>query len=299
MRKRSKDIALFRSLLIVFLLNLASVHAVSASEKVFMWKIDSPKATVYILGTVHMMAKEMYPLDSRIESAFKKSDAYALEFNIDDVTKIQMDTMLSDISYRGDDTIRDHISTGTYKALQKKFSEYGLPFENMLKFRPWFLAITIETIEYQKLGLDPRYGIDKYLLQRAEGNKSIIELESFDSQMDLFRNMQEKDQELFLMYTLNDIDTSAKDMDVLLKAWFEGDANTVEKLMFAPLRENRQLLRIYEELFYERNLNMTDKIVKMLAQKGTYFVAVGAGHLVGSRGIIELLTHKGYTVTQQ
>ena len=299
MRKRSKDIALFRSLLIVFLLNLASVHAVSASEKVFMWKIDSPKATVYILGTVHMMAKEMYPLDSRIESAFKKSDAYALEFNIDDVTKIQMDTMLSDISYRGDDTIRDHISTGTYKALQKKFSEYGLPFENMLKFRPWFLAITIETIEYQKLGLDPRYGIDKYLLQRAEGNKSIIELESFDSQMDLFRNMQEKDQELFLMYTLNDIETSAKVMDVLLKAWFEGDANTVEKLMFAPLRENRQLLRIYEELFYERNLNMTDKIVKMLAQKGTYFVAVGAGHLVGSRGIIELLTHKGYTVTQQ
>ncbi|MGO9379151.1 MAG: TraB/GumN family protein [Dissulfurispiraceae bacterium] len=299
MRKRSKDIALFRSLLIVFLLNLASVHAVSASEKVFMWKIDSPKATVYILGTVHMMAKEMYPLDSRIENAFKKSDAYALEFNIDDVTKIQMDTMLSDISYRGDDTIRDHISTGTYKTLQKKFSEYGLPFENMLKFRPWFLAITIETIEYQKLGLDPRYGIDKYLLQRAEGNKSIIELESFDSQMDLFRNMQEKDQELFLMYTLNDIETSAKVMDVLLKAWFEGDANTVEKLMFAPLRENRQLLRIYEELFYERNLNMTDKIVKMLAQKGTYFVAVGAGHLVGSRGIIELLTHKGYTVTQQ
>ena len=69
--------------------------------------------------------------------------------------------------------------------------------------------------------------------------------------------------------------------------------------MFDPPKEDRQLSRIYEKLFYERNRNMTDKIIKMLAQKGTYFVAVGAGHLVGKQGIIELLSHKGYAVHQQ
>jgi hypothetical protein len=177
--------------------------------------------------------------------------------------------------------------------------EYGFPSEYMTKFRPWFLAITIETLEYQKLGLDPRYGIDKYFLQQAEGKKSIIELESFDSQMDLFRTMTEKDQELFLVYTLNDIEDGRKNLDILMTAWSDGDSKIMEKMMFDPLKEDRQLSRIYEKLFYERNRNMTDKIIKMLAQKGTYFVAVGAGHLVGKQGIIELLSHKGYAVRQQ
>ena len=298
-KRLNNDIAALRCLVVVLFINLIASQVVSAGERVFMWKVDSPKATAYILGTVHMMKKEMYPLDSRIENAFKRSDAYALEFNIDDVTNIQMGTILSDVSYGGGDTIQKHISKETYDTLQKKFVEYGFPIEYMTKFRPWFLAITIETLEYQKLGLDPRYGIDKYFLQQAEGKKSIIELESFDSQMDLFRTMTEKDQELFLVYTLNDIEDGRKNLDILMTAWSDGDSKIMEKMMFDPLKEDRQLSRIYEKLFYERNRNMTDKIIKMLAQKGTYFVAVGAGHLVGKQGIIELLSHKGYAVRQQ
>src|ERR1700690_87242 len=299
MTKRLNNVSAFRCLIVVLFINLIASQTVSAGERVFMWKVDSPKATAYILGTVHMMRKEMYPLDSRIENAFKRSDAYALEFNIDDVTNLQMGTILSDVSYGGDDTIQKHISKETYDTLQKKFVEYGFPIEYMTKFRPWFLAITIETLEYQKLGLDPRYGIDKYFLQQAEGNKSIIELESFDSQMDLFRTMTEKDQELFLIYTLNDIEDGGKNLDVLMTAGSDGDSKIMEKVRCDPLKEDRRLSRIYEKLFYERNRNMTEKIVKMLAKKGTYFVAVGAGHLIGRQGIIELLSHKGYVVRQQ
>ena len=299
MTKRLNNVSALRCLIVVLFINLIASQAVSAGERVFMWKVDSPKATAYILGTVHMMRKEMYPLDSRIEDAFKRSDAYALEFNIDDVTNIQMGTILSDVSYGGGDTIQKHISKETYDTLQKKFAEYGFPIEYMTKVRPWFLAVTVETLEYQKLGLDPRYGLDKYFLKKAEGSKPVIELESFDSQMELFRTMSEKDQELFLVYTLNDVEGDRKNIDVLMAAWSAGDSKIMEKMMFDHLKEDRQLSRIYEKLFYERNRNMTDKIIKMLAQKGTYFVAVGAGHLVGKQGIIELLSHKGYAVRQQ
>jgi uncharacterized protein YbaP (TraB family) len=299
MNNRALDLQTLRGIFIVLLLNLFAVQGACAGERVFMWKVESPKATAYILGTVHMMKKEMYPLDSRIENAFARSDSYALEFNIDDVTNIQMGTMLSDVSYGGDDTIQKHISKETYDTLQKKFAEYGFPFEYMTKFRPWLLAVMVEMFEYQKLGLDPRYGLDKYFLQKAEGSKPVIELESFDSQMELFRTMSEKDQELFLVYTLNDIEDSRKNIDILMKAWSDGDSKIMEKMMFDHLKEDRHLSRIYEKLFYDRNRNMTDKIVKMLAQKGTYFVAVGAGHLIGERGIIELLSHKGYAVRQQ
>lgn len=299
MTKALRDIFVIPCFVLVIVYSLLEVHVASAGERVFMWKVESPQATAYVLGTVHMMKQELYPLDSRIDNAFKRADAYALEFNIEDVTRIQMDNMLADSSYAGDDNIKKHISEETYYALKQRLAEYGFPVEYMMKFRPWFLAITIETLEYQKLGLDPQYGIDKHFLKMAEGNKPIIELESLDSQMDFFKTMTEKDQELFLVYTMHGIDASAKNLDIMLRAWSDGNSNTLEKLMFDPLRENRQLSGIYEKLFYERNRKMTDKIEQMLTRKGTYFIAVGAAHLVGSQGIIQLLTLKGYAVMQQ
>jgi uncharacterized protein YbaP (TraB family) len=299
MIKRAGTYSLRLVFLLLFLISLVPARAVSAGDHVFMWKVDSPKATVYILGTIHMMKKEMYPLDKRIENAFGKSDAYALEFNIDDNEKVRLDTLINDINYTGDDSIRKHISLKTYDSLREKFVGYGLPAEYMDKFKPWFLALMIESLEYQKLGLDPEYGLDKHFLRKAEGSKSIIELESFDSQMDLFRTMSDTDQELLLIYTLKDMDDSGKNMDAMLDAWSSGDFETIARLVNDPLKEDHRLSGIYEKLFFDRNRNMTGKIVEMLSRKGTYFVAVGAGHLVGSRGIIEMLSRQGYQVIQQ
>lgn len=75
MTKRSNYISVLRCIIVVLFISLIAGQSVSAGERVFMWKVDSPRATAYVLGTVHMMKKEMYPLDSRIENAFKKADA--------------------------------------------------------------------------------------------------------------------------------------------------------------------------------------------------------------------------------
>jgi len=69
--------------------------------------------------------------------------------------------------------------------------------------------------------------------------------------------------------------------------------------MFEHDRDDPRLSRLYESLFYERNRKMADKIEKMLAGRGTYFVAVGAGHLVGRQGIIDILSRRGFSVRQQ
>lgn len=296
---RCREFRAVRTLFIaVFIISL-TVQAAFAGDKVFMWKVESPQATAYILGTVHMMKKEMYPLDARIRNAFEKSGTYALEFDINEITTSQTASLLTDIIYSGGDTIRDHLSRETFELAQKKFAEYGLPFDQMVKFRPWFLAVTIEMLAYEKLGLDPQYGIEIYFLQKAEGVKEIVELESFDSQMQLFRSMPDRDQELFLIYTLKDIDTIEKNMDYFLRVWSEGNAGEMERLIFRYAEEDPRLSQIYELFFYERNRNMADKIEKMLGKKCTYFVAVGAGHLVGKQGIIDLLARKGYSVRQQ
>ena len=226
---RRSGFFLILSLIFPSLLNIIVVHTVNAGDKVFMWKVESQQATAYLLGTIHMFRAEMYPLDVRIQNAFLRADAYVMEFNINEVEASQKDTMMTDMLYRGEDNIGNHVSRETVDLAQKKLEANGMPFKMMSRFKPWFLAATIEMTEYQKLGFDPQYGIDKYFLQKAEGNKTIIELESFDSQMELFNAMSDRDQELFLIYSLKEVDDSKKNLEVLLKAWTEGDFKAMDK----------------------------------------------------------------------
>ncbi len=293
-----REYRLLRGLIIIILLNLFAVQAGYAGDKVFMWKVQSKQATAYILGTIHMMKKEMYPLDKRIETAFRKSGTYALEVNINDTGLLQKDFM-SDLIYSGDDNLRNHISNETLELAREKIEEAGLPFELMSKFKPWFLAVSIEMLEYQKLGLDPRYGIDQYFLNKADGTKEIVELESFDSQMDIFRSMSESDQEMFLVYSLKEADGSKRNIDILLNAWSRGDARTVERLMFEHSGDDPRLSSFYEKMFFKRNRDMAEKIAGLLSARGNYFIAVGAGHLVGKQGIIDILSRRGFSVRQQ
>jgi len=158
--------------------------------------------------------------------------------------------------------------------------------------------MTLVALESLKLGFDPNYGIDKYFLSKAEGKKKILELESLDYQIDLLSHFSDKEQELFLIYTLKDLNIMEQELDKLTQAWTTGDTKGMESILTRSVSEDKRLSPIFEKLIYERNRKMVSKIEDLLRTKETYFVIVGAGHLVGNRGIIEVLKGKGYFVEQ-
>jgi uncharacterized protein YbaP (TraB family) len=84
----------------------------------------------------------------------------------------------------------------------------------------------------------------------------------------------------------------------LTQAWTSGDTKAMESILTKSVSEDGRLAFILEKLVYERNRKMVSKIEDYLKEKETYFVMVGAGHLVGDRGIIEILKGKGYLVEQ-
>jgi len=65
------------------------------------------------------------------------------------------------------------------------------------------------------------------------------------------------------------------------------------------MREQPEILPIYEKLFFSRNRNMADQIERLLKEKKRPFVVIGAGHLLGKDGVVEILRRKGYRVEQQ
>ncbi|OGW38873.1 MAG: hypothetical protein A2Y97_12150 [Nitrospirae bacterium RBG_13_39_12] len=287
-------------ILILILLNsfVYTKDAFSQNQKNFIWKVQSETGTVYVLGSIHFLKKEFYPLNKQIEDAFDKSKFLVVEANINDLGKVDIEKLLGSAFYKDEETLKKHISRETYELVKKESERIGIPLEFFNKQKPWFLALTLSSLEMVNLGFDPNYGIDIYFLSKAAGKKKILELESLDYQIDLLSKFSEKEQEMFLLYTLKDLNTLGKELDRLIRAWTSGDAKGIESIMTKSIKEDKDLSSVYEKFVNERNRNMALKIEEFLRTNDAYFVIVGAGHLVGKKGIIEILKEKGYSVRQ-
>jgi hypothetical protein len=268
------------------------------SQKNFLWRAQTRSSTVYILGSIHLLKQDVYPLDRTIENAFEKSDFLAVEADVSDISRIDMGGLLGKALYQGSDALEDHVSRDTYGIVQKEVERLGLPIEFVNKQKPWLLALTLPSMELMNAGYDPNLGIDKYFLTKAQGSKKILELESVDYQIDLLAGLSDNEQELLLLYELKDLEALTQEVDKLVGAWKSGNARTVESFMTKSIADERKFYPIYEKLIIVRNRNMVSKIERYLQLKGIYFVVIGAGHLISNKGIIQLLKDRGYSVEQ-
>jgi uncharacterized protein YbaP (TraB family) len=290
-------------LLLLFILGLLCLtifgeDAVAGGRKNFLWKATSETNTVYILGSLHFMKKEAYPLARKIEDAFDVSDLVVVEANINDIARVDMEKLIDTAFYTGDDTLENHVSAETYSLVKKQYEKLGIPLWLVSRQKPWFLALTITSFELAKLGFDPNYGIEMHFTSKALPKKRIEELESFEYQINLLSGFSDREQEMFLLETLKDVQAyeAEAEADALLRAWQTGDTKRLESIVMKNGSDEGSLSQVYEKLMYQRNRNMTSKIEGYLKKRETCFVIVGAGHLVGDRGIIELLKSKGYTI---
>jgi uncharacterized protein YbaP (TraB family) len=287
------------SVLLVLLLLAVSTGAAQAEEKGkhFLWRVQSGTSTAYLLGSIHILKKGFYPLSRKIEDAFAASSVLAVEANIDDVSRIDVTKIIGKAMYPAGDSVEKHLSPGTYELLKKELVADGIPIELVAMQRPWFVALTLTSFALLKSGFDPAYGIDQHFISEAEGKKKIVELEGFDYQVDLLSSLSDSDQEFFLLSTLKDLHTLDRDADRLISAWKSGDAQGIQSLI-ANEEQERGMSPIYGKILYERNRTMADKVEGLLRTGQTAFVVVGAGHLVGEKGIIDILRQRGYEVDQ-
>lgn len=297
---KNKNLKLLAIFFILILLGTSVFvqEALSQSQKTFLWKIQSKTNTVYVLGSLHFSKKEIYPLNEIIENAFNQSEILVVEANVNDLKKVDMQKLVERAFYPANDTLEKHVSPEIYELVKKETGGLVIPLELLNKQRPWFLAMTLVALESLKLGFDPNLGIDKYFLSKAEGRKKILELESLDYQFNVLSEFSDKDQELLLLYTLRDLSILEQELGQLIKAWTSGDTKSMESILTRSVSEDKRLASIFEKVVYERNGKMASKIEDFLRTRETYFVIVGAGHLVGGRGIIEILKGKGYLVEQ-
>jgi uncharacterized protein YbaP (TraB family) len=285
----------------VCLLLSACVSAPRPAEsgKHFLWSVRSGAGTVYLFGSVHIAKPELYPLDPVIEGAFKRADALVVEVNPDRLNEAQRNDLIRRYGvYPGDETLSGALSRETYESASARFTRLGADIGRFEKMKPWLVALVLEMLEFQQLGFDPNYGVDLHFIKQANEGKRIDELETPDFQMRLLGDFSDREQELFLRYTAADLDLITSEMDRLMTAWRRGDVPVFQAIMDAERTRHPEFESIYRKLLDERNRAMAGQVEAFLKTEQTYFVVVGAGHLAGTGGIVDLLRRKGYRVKQ-
>jgi len=273
--------------------------ALSQPHKSFLWKVQSNTATVCLLGSVHFLKADAYPLNRAVENAYEMSDTLVVEANVNDLGNLNLTAFMDRAFYQGENTIQKHVTSETYRLIRKESAVLGLPMAIIDMQKPWFLALYFQAMELMRRGYDPTYGVDNYFLSKAAGEKRVLELEGLEEQIDLLAGLPDVEQETFLVYTLENLKSMGPRVDAMVRAWAAGDTAAMESSLNEGFRESGALSTVSRKLIDHRNKKIASRIEAYLASEGNYLVIVGAAHLVGKKGIVELLRNSGYRVEQQ
>jgi uncharacterized protein YbaP (TraB family) len=264
----------------------------------FMWKATRQQGAVYLVGSVHMLTKDFYPLAAPIEAGFKDSDLLVEEVDLAEMlAPDQQFSLLSRGMLPAGQTLDKVVSPATMALVNARVGSLGMPASALQQFKPWFLAMTLMAVEWEKAGFDAALGLDKHFYDRAQTEgKAVQGLETTEYQISRFDGMAMPQQDRFLAESLKDLDAEKASVQKIADAWKAGDLPTLERLVLQDVKDDPFM---YQRLLVERNRNWLPKIEALFARPGRAFIVVGAAHLVGPDGLIAMLKAKGARVDQQ
>jgi uncharacterized protein len=275
---------------------LANVQA--AQAKTFSWKATGKGGAIYLVGSIHVMSDDFYPLNPTLDAAFKDSDLLVEEVDLAEMLDpgAQMQILSRGMLPAGQ-SLDKLLSAATLALVKKVTGDLGAMGGPLMQFKPWMLAIALQGLELAKYGFDPELGLDKHFYDQAKASgKAVQGLETADYQISRFDQMTMEQQDRMLAETLKELETERATVGKLGDAWKTGDVAAIERIALADLKSDPLM---YQRLLVERNKNWMPKIEALFARRGRAIVVVGAAHLVGPDGLVAMLKAKGYTVEQQ
>ena len=258
-----------------------------------MWQITDNDSTVTLYPTVHLLPEKMQWQTPELKRVINNAQEVWFEVIPDELDQQNMSTLLAKHGYQAG-SLGDSLAPGLLKKLTAYLAVNNIALTQVQTMQPWLLALTIMNIELQRNGWSAENGVEAVLRPMTQ-NKTVKGLETASFQITLFSTMSDAQQAMFLESTLDDTQDGAELLRDIANAWSKGDLSQLDSLL---IQETKTLYpQIYDLIFTQRNLKWVAIIEQELAKSGTDFFAVGAGHLVGSDSVVQLLRDKGYKVT--
>ena len=298
---------------------LAVYDGADAGSRGLLWKVTNGKNTLYLLGTVHVDRSNVYPFHKSLRAALASAQTVIFELDFNDQEGLAEFAAMQ--TYSDGTTLKDHISPELYASTVQVFADLGMSEEAVAAYKPWALANSLMGLSTQdETTTGAPMAIDLYLNSAAvNAGKQIDAVETYAFQGGIFDTLSPEYQEAYLAGYVNlaliddtlemteeqkkelqeAMEYQEKQMDAMMETWKAGDAAAFEEIFDkAAVLESTDELN--SRLFTDRDPNMIEYAAKLLEREGenTFFLAVGAGHMVDPGGIVGGLRALGYTVEE-
>ncbi|MGL1903692.1 MAG: TraB/GumN family protein [Fibrobacterales bacterium] len=282
--------------LFIITLLLTIITVFSSTNSPLLWKATKGSQEIYLFGSIHVADTSFYPMADYVTDAWNKSELLVVEVDMASIKPMEAQAlMLKYAQYPAGTTLKNTLSVENYSILEKYVVDsVGLQMQMFEPFKPWYVCQVVMMAMMQKMGFDSNLGIDMHFLSNREKRK-VLPLESMEFQIELFDDIGSDSS--FIDYTLKSSGNALALVNQLMTSWKSGDSLGLSNFLFMDA-EIPAYKKMYDLLFYGRNDSMSKNIIKVAETNQVGFVVVGAGHLLGYRGIIEQLKKAGYTLSR-
>lgn len=272
----------------------AAPPTTAARDAISLWTVSAGGNTVYLLGSLHLLTQEDYPLDERFDQAYERVETVVFETDLDAFESPEVLNLTRDrVMYDDGRTLDKTLPADLYAALAEHCGRIGLSVDQFKSFKPWFVSMTLTTLHIMLMGYNPALGVDQHFYDRAKTDgKTLGALEAPEYQIGLLTSFSDLDQEALLRETLLELEQLDAIMADIHAAWASGDLEAIDLLN----QSMREFPTIYRTLFIDRNIAWVEKISSYLGHDEDVLVIVGAAHMAGIDGLIALLRIQGYEV---
>jgi len=265
----------------------------------FVWRVATgQRAVAWLVGSVHVLNRDAYPLPAIYERAFDESHTVVQEIDLGAasdpalVLPMASKAMLNDGS-----TLSGLVGRETAALVAEKAGAAGLPMSIVDRMKPWLAAMTLTVPALQRAGFDPALGLDRHFYDRAKAaQRPVRGLETAASQIAALDGLPMTAQVEMLKAVLADVDAQVEGVSEIVSAWRRGDVATLETRL---LEEFRSSPVVYQRLLVDRNRAWIPQIARCRVDSAPCFVVVGGAHLVGPDSVVAMLRDAGFSVEQQ
>ncbi len=287
---------------LVPLLAAGDCSAQGNDRRGFMWEVRKGKQVAYLLGTIHVGRPEFYPLPPSRLAPVQRVDAIVLEADVSDAPRAIAATQKYALYPEGAPGLEKRLTPELLQRVQAVLTRNQLDAAPMMRMKPWMLGNVLALFEAAQAGYMPALSVEAYLMRVAKSEgKPILEFEGIEQQFELFEKAPWATQVSFLEEALKAVETrgARRELNRIVQAWETADRASLERLLGEMRAQSSAGSRFtVDTILLGRHPPMVRRIETMMADGKTYMFAVGALHLVGSQGLIEMLRARGYTLTE-
>ncbi len=277
----------------LLLLNWANAQKLKTNpnDNTLLWEISGKglSAPSYLFGTFHLICKSDIPIGAQLKIALQQTNEVYMELDLDDPNTMAEGLKL--VNMHGDSTLKILYNEKDYKKIETYFNDsVKIPLAMFQNMKPFFLM----SLLYPKmLPCKKMSGVEQELIKLSkQNNKKIRGLETMAFQAAVFDSIPYTQQAKELLKTIDSMDSYKKYFDTLVMVYKSQQLNKIENLFSKSefgMQDNQDIL------LDKRNKNWVLQLKEIL-KKESIFIAVGAGHLVGEKGLIALLRKEGYAL---